>query len=351
LETALAGTTTRVSFDVSEDSFSLGGESVTTELELLFQLLRAHLTDPGFRSNAYRLALEQFSQEYQRALTSVDGAMGLEGMRFLAGGDTRFGWPPSPEALSRLTLAQVKRWVTDAMEGPLELSLVGDLDVEAVLELAARYLGTLPLRAEIPLPVMRSEPSFPIGKRMELTVDTQIEKSIVVVSFATTDMWDIMVTRRLNALADLFTERLRLEIREKWAASYSPYAFHRTSRIYKGYGFLQVMVSVAPQEVDRMVMAVKAIATDLAQSPAGRDELQRIIHPTVDRIRDMRESNSYWLGSVLSGSQRHPQQLDWARTIVDGYAKITAADLQKLAQKYLQEKDAAVIVISPGSQK
>jgi zinc protease len=224
------------------------------------------------------------------------------------------------------------------------------MDVEAVLDLAARYLGTLPLRTEAPLPVRRPEPRFPKGKRLDLTVDTQIEKSIVAVSFATTDMWDIDTTRRLNALADLFTERLRLKIREKWAASYSPYAFHRTSRIYKGYGFLQVMVSVAPQEADRMVAAVKAIATDLARSPAGKDELQRILHPTVDRIRDMRETNSYWLGSVLSGSQRYPQQLAWARTIVDGYAKITAADLQNLARKYLLERDAAVIVISPASQ-
>jgi zinc protease len=347
LETALAGTTTRVSFDVSEASFSLGGESVTSELELLFQQLRAHLTDPGFRKSAYRLALEQFAQEYQRAQTSVDGTLGLEGMRFLAGGDTRFGWPPNPEALSHLTLAQVKHWVTDAMEGPLELSLVGDVDPEAVIALAARYLGTLPLRAKTPPPVARPDPHFPTGKPLNLTVDTKVDKSLVVVGFATTDMWNIDRNRRLNALADLFTERLRVLIREKWAASYSPYALHRSSRIYKGYGFLQVMVSVSPEETDRMVAAVKAIAADLARSPAGKDELQRIIHPTVDRIRDMRETNGYWLGTVLSGCQRYPQQLDWARTIVEGYGAISAAELQALAKIYLRGEDAAVIVISP----
>jgi zinc protease len=347
LETALAGTTTQVSFDVSEDCFSLGGESVTSELELLFQLLRAHLSDPGFRKSAYRLALEQFAQEYQRASTSVDGALGLKGMRFLAGGDTRFGWPPDPKALSHLTLAQVERWVTEAMKGPLELSIVGDLDPDKVIDLAARYLGTLPLRAKIPPPAVRPEPRFPAGKRLDLKVDTPIEKSIVVVTFETNDMWDIDRTRRLNALADLFTERLRLTIREKWGASYSPYAFHRTSRVYKGYGFLQVMVNVQPREADRMVAAVKAIANDLAQSPAGKDELLRVIHPTVDRIHDLRETNGYWLGSVLSGSQRHPQQLAWARTIVAGYGSINAAELQALAKTYLMGEDAAVIVVSP----
>jgi zinc protease len=347
LETALAGTTTRVGFDVGEDSFSLDGESVTTELELLFQLLRAHLSDPGFRASAHRLALEQFEQEYRHALTSIDSTLGLEGMRFLAGGDTRFGWPPHPKDLSYLTLAQVEGWVKDAMKGPLELSLVGDFDPKVVIALAARYLGTLPLRTEASPLTMRPDPRFPKSERLDLTVATQIEKSMVVVSFATTDMWDIERTRRLNALADLFTERLRIEIREKWGVSYSPFAFHRTSRIYKGYGFLQVMVSVSPEEADRMVAAVKAIAADLGRSPAGEDELKRIVHPTTSRIRDMRETNGYWLGNVLSGCQRYPQQLAWTRTIVDSYGSISAAELQALAKTYLKGGDAAVIVISP----
>ena len=348
LETALAGTSTRVAFDVNEDHFSLGGESITTELELLFQLLRAHLTDPGFRPDAYRIAVEQFEQAHQRALTSIDSALGLEGIRFLAGGDTRFGWPPRPEALARLSLDQVEEWMSAALaQGPLELSLVGDFDPETAVQLAARYLGSLPARGEEPPPAARLEPRFPKGERLRVAVNTQIDKSMVVVSFATTDMWDIDRTRRLNALADLFTERLRVEIRENWGASYSPFAFHRTSRAYKGYGFLQVMVTVSPQEADRMVAAVKAIATTLATSSADEDELQRVIHPTVSRIRDMRETNRYWLGSVLSGSHRHPQQLDWSRSIVASYGNISAVELQRLAQRYLDPAAAAVIVITP----
>jgi zinc protease len=348
LETALAGKSTRVAFDIGEGEFKIGGTSVTAELELLFQLLRANLTDPGFRPDARQLALERLRQEYQHYLTSINSALGLDGMRFLAGGDTRFGWPPSPTDLEALSLDRVKAWTLAALaHGPLELSLVGDFDVEAAIALAARYLGSLPARGDAPAPVARPEPRFPSGERLDLSVKTQIDKSMVVVSFATADMWDIERTRRLNALADLFTERLRVEIREKWGASYSPFAFHRTSRTYAGYGFLQVMVSVAPQEAPRMVKAVKAIAAELARAPAGEDELQRVVHPTVSRIRDMRETNAYWLGSVLSGCQSHPEQLQWSRTIVDGYAKISAAELQELAQEYLKVDAAAVIVISP----
>jgi zinc protease len=244
----------------------------------------------------------------------------------------------------------MKSWVLDALaKGPLELSLVGDFDPKTAVELAARYLGSLPQRGESPPPLARPDPHFPRGERLNLTVETQIDKSMVVVSFPTADMWDIERTRRLNALADLFTERLRVEIREKWGATYSPFAFHRTSRVYAGYGFLQVMVSVSPLETERMVAAVGEIALGLRQAPAGADELQRVVHPTVSRIRDMRTTNGYWLGSVLSESQRYPQQLEWSRTIIDGYATITAAELQTLAREYLQMEAAAVIVISPAN--
>jgi zinc protease len=67
----------------------------------------------------------------------------------------------------------------------------------------------------------------------------------------------------------------------------------------------------------------------------------------VSRIRDMRTTNGYWLGSVLSESQRYPQQLEWSRTIVDSYATITAVELQALARQYLKADAAAVVVISP----
>ena len=96
-----------------------------------------------------------------------------------------------------------------------------------------------------------------------------------------------------------------------------------------------------------MVTAVKAIAAGLGNAAAGEDELQRIVHPTVSRIRDMRSTNGYWLGSVLSESQRFPQQLEWARTIVNSYAAITAEELRALADQYLEPENAAVIVISP----
>jgi len=103
IERAMAGKNTDVFFGVAEDHFYFKGKTVTREVPLLFQLLYAHLVDPGFREDAYILSMERFRQEYLELSGSIDGAMVLSGNRFLAGGDSRFGLPPFEE-FKQLTL-------------------------------------------------------------------------------------------------------------------------------------------------------------------------------------------------------------------------------------------------------
>ena len=125
IERAMAGKSTDVFFDVAEDHFCFKGETVTHEVPLLFQLLYAHLVDPGFREDAYTLSMERFSQEYLELSGSIDGAMVLSGNRFLAGGDSRFGLP-SFEEFKQLTLDHVRSWIETSLKtDTMEVSVVG----------------------------------------------------------------------------------------------------------------------------------------------------------------------------------------------------------------------------------
>ena len=65
------------------------------------------------------------------------------------------------------------------------------------------------------------------------------------------------------------------------------------------------------------------------------------------QIKDMRQSNRYWLNSVLIGASRHPEQIDWARTIERDYAAITAAEITSMARRYVIDSQAARLVIVP----
>lgn len=349
LEQALAGRNTQVSFSVDEDRFTFRGVTVRKEVGLLVDLLYAHVRDAAFDAEAFRLSLERLKQEYEAYSRSVQGGMHLEGLRFLAGGDNRFGFPTDSE-LRGLTRDDVQRWVGTALDSaPLELSLVGDFDADAVVKLAGATFGALPPRTAGPAPPARPEPRFPVGAALDVPVASEIPKGLVVVAYATEDSWQIQRTRRLAMLGEVISDRLRIAIRETLGASYSPFAYNRPSRAYAGYGLLQVYVPTDPGEAAKVVAEVKRIMADLAINGITEEELQRALKPVLTGLKDLRRTNDYWLYNVLTDARRHPQQLDWSRSIETDYAAITAQELARLARRYLQNDRATVVTVYPAT--
>ena len=350
LKRALAGKSTYVDFGITETHFNYFGETVSDEVALLFQLIYAHMVDPGFREDALALARERLNQDYQSFSRSIEGMMRIKGLNLLAGGDSRFGMPPF-EKIKAIGLDDIRGWIAPQLESaPLELSVVGDVDENEVIELARRYLGSLPDRRRECDIARTDQPYLPTGTVNRIDVETQIPKAMVVSAWQTDDFWDINRTRRLSVLADLFSERLRQRIREKLGASYSPYAFNRASRAYPGYGVFQAYVNVAPDQTDTVLAEVKTIAGDLARKGVATDELARAVDPILTSIKEMRKTNGYWLNSVMTGSERHPQQFEWARNFLEDYAAVTVEELAALAATYLTDARASVIIIQPGQK-
>ena len=350
LKQALTGKNTHVSFQVDEDSFVLSGNTVTDETTLLFQLYHAYLVDPGFRKDAYSLALDQFAQRYDSLAHSIMGGMALKGSQFLAGGDARFGLPDF-DTFSRNTLDDVKKWIKPALaNAPIEISIVGDLDVESVIEAAAVYLGSLAPRSTKTVADESRRPVFPAGESLTIAVPTIIPKGMVDVSFLTGDFWNIRRNRRLSVLSQVLSDRMRIDIREKMGVAYSYYAYNDPSRAFKDYGLFHAVVQIDPDASETVTKTVRQIIDAIVAGGIKPDELNRAIKPILTSIKERVKTNNYWLQSVLNGSNRHPEQLDWCRTFETDYAAITVNEIENLAKKYLNNQHSATIVIIPDSQ-
>ncbi|WP_170868255.1 M16 family metallopeptidase [Desulfatibacillum alkenivorans] len=346
LKRALAGASTSVGLKAKEEAFLIDGATIPKELPLLFQLYSHYLRDPVFRQDAYDRSMKQFEQMYDDLSHTVEGAMQLHVMPFFAGTDSRFGMPPRDQFMA-LTLEDAENWTAPALRSaPIELSIVGDLDVDEVKSLAALYLGSLPERT--PLKEARGvNIEFPSGESRLFKVDTKIIKGMVLVAFPTEDVWDISRTRRLSIMAEVFSDRLRKDVREKLGLTYSPQAWNHPRRAYPGYGYLAASITIDPSKADEVVDVVKKIAEELAANGPDKDEVERALAPSVTSIKDMLRTNPYWLNTVLSGSSIHPQQLEWCRSILQDYSSITAQDVAGYAKKYLLNEKAAVAVIVP----
>jgi zinc protease len=255
-------------------------------------------------------------------------------------------------SLKRLRLKDLRAWVEGPLKkGPLELSVVGDIDVDEVIGLAARYFGSLPARGPAEAAGTRPQPQAPRDRSLRLEAPTRIPKALVVLAYPTEGFWDIRRTRRLSMLAEVISDRMRVVLREKLGLAYSPLAYNRPSRAYPDYGLLVAMVHTAPADTDRVAEAVRQIVADLAKGGVTEDENTRALKPMLTAIREQVEQNEYWLESVLTGVQEHPEQLDWSRTMLKDYTSITPGELSALAKKYLDNAQSATIILQPAGQE
>lgn len=345
LQQALAGHNVSLDFAVGPESFSFNGGALSSELELLLQLLYARLHDPGFRPDAFAMGKEQLRQMYTQMAHSVEGMHQLKGESFLSGG-SRFYTMPAWEEVEALSLEQISGWLQPVFKSsPLEITIVGDVDPALVRQLLSTYFGAEKRVKE--QPVQEKPIVFPQGKTLRLTAPSSSGKAQLTIAWKTDDFWQIDRTRGLNVLANVLGDRLRLKIREELGAVYSPQVFNLPSRIDSGFGLLESRLIIDPAQAEQLAEVVRQVAADLAKDGVSVEEFKRAQEPTLTAIREQMRSNAYWLHTVLSLSSRHPEQLEWPKTILQDFTTMQQESIDKLAQQYLQPEQAASVLVLP----
>ncbi len=348
LQRIFAGRNVAVRFQPANDAFQFSLGTTRDDLLSTLQLLAAEFTDPGYRPEAERLARQNFEQMYRGVDHTPEGPMVLAVANLLADGDPRFGLPPKEQFMAR-NLGEVRAWLTpQLMHGGVELALVGDLDVDAAIAAVARTLGALPPRAARATQPELLGVHFPVRPfAREFTIASEIPKGLVALYWPTTDGLQASRARRLNLLASIYQDRLRVRIREQLGATYSPNAASMASDVFPGYGYLETQLDVDPATAAKIAEAAIAVADDLAKKGVTAEELERARQPLLTAAKESLRSNRYWLGGVLGRAQERPEVLDWARTRLADLASISAVELSALARSYLGREQVSQATVLP----
>jgi len=346
LEETLAGKNVGIGFSVNDSYFSLSGSADPKEAELIFQLIYHSFKDPGYRPETLSLAKTRYKQQYESLIRKPEGIMQIKGNLFLAGNDTRFGLP-YPDTVNQYTLNDIRNWLAPSFQNSsIEVSIAGDFDLENMINLASKYLGAFEKRKPFPNELTDSgKIIFPKGEKLELTLETKIDTGVVHVAFLTDDFWDIMQTRRLAILSKVFSERLRVVIREELGETYSPYVYNDPSMRFDNYGIMHAVVNVKPERYKFVYNKIKEIIDSLSVDGISKKETMLALKPVLSHLKILRKTNNYWLNSVMANSSVHPQKFDWANNMTKSYKSITNDDLILLAKKYLSIDNSALVII------
>lgn len=353
LRRILASKTVGVDFSAGDEAFLLAGRTKAEDLDAQMQLIAAYITAPGYRTEADRQFRQNLDAMYQELEHTAEGVMGDKVVSFIHSEDPRFGIADRKDVEAR-SLEEVKAWLAAPLkDGYMEVSVVGDLDVEKTISAVAKTLGALPERAaKKPDYAAARDVKFPTEpKQKEFRFTTEIERAYSLTYWPTTDMKDIQRTRRLALLGQILDDRLRLKVREELGESYSPASYHVPSDTFPGYGYMTAMVTLKPDHVAKVGPIVAKLGDDLASGSISDDEFERAKKPQLTQLEQMRRDNRYWIQNVLRCCQEHPERLDWSRSLVNDFASIKREDLEALAKEYLSGSRAVNIGIIPEQVK
>ena len=337
LKDMLAGKVVTVGASVTDNAFVATGATNAQNLALQMKVSAAYLLDPGFRpeaANQWANAVPVLEKQLDAQPETVSK---LRLPALLAGGDERFGVPRAA-VLSKRNFDEAKAAIAPVIaSAPIEITIVGDVDEKTAIDAVAATFGALPTRKPTGLAGADARKASFRADRSPIVLkhDGPADKALVQAVWPTADDSNYREVVGVELLKDVLDLMLTDSVREKLGDSYGVDVQSVMSDTFDGFGYLSASAVVAPDKTDEVQQAIAEAAAELRSKPISDDLLARARNPELEKAdRNMRE-NGFWL-AALSRSQSEPDRLDRIREKKKLLQSITAADLQKLAQKYVR---------------
>ncbi|HEV2364047.1 MAG TPA: insulinase family protein [Caulobacteraceae bacterium] len=348
-ERALAAKVYGARFDLEDDALALSGVTTRQDLETQLQVLAAYVSDPGWRPAAFtrmRDFVAGVADEYDH---TDFGVLGRELPELLHGGDARWAFPDHSE-IADASLPALERQLAPLRQAPLEVVIVGDVDVDGAIAAVERTFGALPPRSGA-APAPKAAPAFPAASKQAvvLTHEGLPDQAIAVEAWPAQGFFvHPQQARDLAILGEVLELRLIDKLRKSESLTYAPQVSYDSSLVWPHWGYISATVEAPPAALVKVMDDISEITTDLAAHGVSADELERAKKPKIDAVARAEESNGYWL-EALSGAQTDPRRLAMIRTEVSGLQRVTGADVRAAARRYLRPDAAWRLKIEPAA--
>ena len=341
LESMAASVEVGMSREYGTINLSTLAEDIEKGLEIFADVLR----NPAFREDKLELRKQQSVERIRRR---NDNPIQLAWRNFSAllyGTDHPFGWYTEIEGIESITVDDLKAFHAKYYHPDnMMLAITGDFETETLIaQLEKVFEGWE--SADIAFPDVPSVDSIP--KPSVNYIFKDLPQSVMLIGHfgikRTPDFPDFFALRVMNDILGEggFTSRLMTEVREKAGLAYMVGSIMQTS-YYTNPGEWFAYSQTRTEKTAEAISLIIDVVKGLRDTPVPDAELQR----TKDSL-----INSFVFGFESSSQIAFQQMMlayrgfapDFLETYTDNIAKVTAADVQSVAQKYLHP-DALTIV-------
>jgi zinc protease len=289
-----------------------------------------------------RQARAEYGSIVAQLTASPGGPITMSALRDMLDDDARFGVANYDEFTAR-NLGELRAWLDPQLqEGPIEVSLVGDVPWEQAQDAVASTLGALGKRARVAEQTPKVPAVFgPVGSVVRLSpISPNVAQIAAAWYWPVPIVTDIPLERRCYVLAAVLAERLRVKLREELGATYAPMVSFTRTDGFPNLNFFVFYAEIEPARSRQVYNLLLREARDLSENGPTADEFERAKLPYIRSMTDDLRTNSYWGGTVLEDAQQRPSRIVAARNRATDIASITRGELAALARRYLAPERA-----------
>lgn len=351
LDRLTTGRKLSLNFTINDGVFEFEGETRREDMANQLYLIAAKLSQPRWDVAPFERAKASSMLAYGSFEANPTAVMNRDIDWLLRDQDERMK-KPNPEQLRAATPEGFRLlWERLLAQGPIEVAVFGDIDKEEAVLALSRTFGALPAREAVGGPNGEGLTGF--------TFPAANDEPLVITHTGSADQaaaiiaWPIGAgsagltrARKLELLAQVFSNRLLEALREEEGASYSPFVASRWPRDADSGGTIFAIGQLEPGQVDAFYTEARAIAQDLASNGPSADELARVVEPRRQVIERAQTGHNFWLNQ-LEGGAIDPLVVESLFTLWTDYVDTTPEEIRALAVQYLLTHDGYRVAILP----
>jgi zinc protease len=326
-----------LTFRVDDGTFVFEGATRASDVADQIYLFAAKLGMPRWDTAPIERAKATLLLAYDTYDGNPNGVIGRDLDWLLHDRDPRYA-TPTPDQLRATTPEGFKTvWSRLLAQGPIEVDVFGDIDRETVVTALSNTFGALPAREPAPAEMLARRTAFPAPTANPVVLNHRGEpdQAAAIIAWPAGAGSDgLPQSRKLDLLAQIFSNRLLDAMRERAGASYSPFVGSNWPLDTQSGGNVLALAQLPPEQVPAFFEAAEKIATDLAMTGPSPDEIARVTEPMRQLLMRAQTGHGFWL-QQLEGSAFDGNRVAYLRTLMSDYTQVTSEEMQALAARYL----------------
>ena len=329
------------------DSTALSWESLKADTDQVYELAMDLLFHPKFDQQKLRLAQQQEATGIVRRNDDENQIAGREAVKLVYGADSPYARQPELSTISKVTVADLQAWHDRTLGGKLIISISGDFDAAAM---EARLRATFDkLPSAKPNPVRHDDIAGPKPGVYFINKEDVNQSNVEIVGVGLDrHNPDIPSVAMMNdVFGGGFASRLFQVIRTQHGLAYA--VGGGLSFAWDHPGTFDAIVMPRSDKTVEAIQRTYEVLNSLVNEPFTEDELKR----AKDNILNSFLFRYDTKGKVLAERVRlefYGYPPDYLETYKTALEKVSVADLNSAAKKYIHPDKYAVLVVGNKSE-